>query len=77
MKALDNFISPVPHFDDDIPIPTISILARPPGDESMSDPSAGASASTLKSRADKRKVSANPTPSKKARKTMGKSIGGI
>jgi hypothetical protein len=37
----------------------------------------GASASTLKIRAGKRKATANPTPPKKARQTTGKSMGGI
>jgi hypothetical protein len=43
----------------------------------MSDPSTGASADTLKTRAGKRKAPANLTPLKKARKTTGKSTGGI
>jgi hypothetical protein len=62
MQALDNFISPVPGFDSDILIPAIPVSARPPGDESTSDPSARASASALKTRAGKQKASANPIP---------------
>jgi hypothetical protein len=54
MNALDSFISPILGFNDDIPILTISVSARPPGDESASDPSAGASAITLKASAGKR-----------------------
>jgi hypothetical protein len=38
MQALDNFISPIPGFDDDIPIPAIPVLAWPPSDDPMSDP---------------------------------------
>jgi hypothetical protein len=44
MHALDNFISPIPSFDGDVPILAITVSARPPGDESVSDPSTGASA---------------------------------
>jgi hypothetical protein len=77
MQALDNFISPVPSFDGDIPIPAILVLARPLGDESMSGPSIGASASTLKAQAGKQKVTTLPTPPKKAMKTRGKSTSGI
>jgi hypothetical protein len=50
MQALDNFISHVPNIDGDIPISAVLILAWPPGDEPMTDPSAGASASSLKAR---------------------------
>jgi hypothetical protein len=62
MQALDSFISPIPGFEGDIPIPAIPILAQPPGDESTSDSSAGVSASALKTWAGKRKATANPTP---------------
>jgi hypothetical protein len=55
----------------------ILVFGRHPGDESTSDPSTGVSANTLMTQAGKRKVTANPTPLKKARKTMGKSTGGI
>jgi hypothetical protein len=64
-------------FDGDIPIPAIPVSAQPPSDESTSDPSAGASTSALKTRASKWKVTANPIPQKKARKTMGKHAGKI
>jgi hypothetical protein len=77
MQALDSFIFPVPSFDGDIPIPAIPISTWPPSDESTNDPSTGASGSTLKTRAGKRKVPANLTPPKKARKTIGKSAAGI
>jgi hypothetical protein len=77
MQALDNFISPVPRFDSDISILAIPVSARPPSDESTSDPSVGASASTLKARDGKWKATANQTPLKKARKTIGKSMGRI
>jgi hypothetical protein len=72
MQALDNFISPIPDFDDDIPISAIPISSRPPSDESMSDPSVRASASTFKTRAGKQKAIINPIPQKKARKTYNR-----
>jgi hypothetical protein len=50
MQALDNFISPIPGFEGDIPILTITVLAQPPGGEVDSDPSTGASAGTLRTR---------------------------
>jgi hypothetical protein len=72
MQALDNFISPVPGFDDDISISAVPISARPPGDEPASDPS-----SASKTRAGKQKATANPTPHKKATEAMGRSLSGI
>jgi hypothetical protein len=77
MQALDSFISLVPRFDGDILILAIPVLARPPRDESMSDPSVGASACAIKTRAGKWKATTNLTPQKKAKKTMGRSAGGI
>jgi hypothetical protein len=71
MQALDNFISPIPNFDGDILIPVAPVSARPPGDESMSDPFAGANASSLKAQVGKWKATANLTPQKRARKTTG------
>jgi hypothetical protein len=62
MQALDNFISPLPDFDGDIPIPAVPVLAWLLGDEPMSDPSAEASASTLKTQVGKWKATANLTP---------------
>jgi hypothetical protein len=73
MQALHSFISPVPGFDSDIPVLSIPVLARPHGDESMSDPSTGASASALMTRAGKWKATTNPSPQRKARKTIGRS----
>jgi hypothetical protein len=75
MQALDNFIFPIPSFDGDVPILAIPILARSPGDDSASDPSAEASAS--KTQANKQKATANPTPQKKAKKTTRRSSSGI
>jgi hypothetical protein len=77
MQALDNFISPVPGFDGDIPISAVLVLAQPPAYEPMSDPSTGASAISLKTRVGKRKATANLTPRKEARKTTGRSAGGV
>jgi hypothetical protein len=45
MQALDSYISPLPSSDGDILILIVPVLARPPSDETMSDPSIGASAS--------------------------------
>ena len=61
MQTLDNFISPIPSFDGDIQIPTMSLLARPPCGESISDPSTGACASVSKTKAGKRKAATNLT----------------
>jgi hypothetical protein len=77
MQALDNFISPIPGFEGDISIPTIPVSARPPDDESISDPSVRAGASALKAWAGKWKATANSIPSKKAKKATGKSADGI
>jgi hypothetical protein len=77
MQDLDSFISPIPGFKGDIPIPAIPVLARPPGGEDINDPSARATASASKTHASKRKATANPTPQKKAKKTTGKSSSGI
>jgi hypothetical protein len=77
MQALDNYISPIPNFDGDIPISAILILTRPPGDEPSSEPFARASASASKTQADKRKATTNLTPQKKAKKAMGISSSGI
>jgi hypothetical protein len=71
MQALDKFISLIPSFDGDIPILVILILTGPPGDESRSDPSVGANASTLKTQVGKRKATVNLTPQKKAKKPRG------
>jgi hypothetical protein len=60
MQALDNFISPISGFDGDIPFLIVLVLAQPPGDESVDDPSGRASAS--KTRVGKWKATANPTP---------------
>jgi hypothetical protein len=73
MQSLDSFISLFPGFDGDIPIPAILISARPPGDEPVSDPSAGASASASKNQAGKWKGTINPTPQKMAKKATERS----
>jgi hypothetical protein len=77
MRDLDNFISPIPGFDSDILIPAIPVSARPPGGESIEDPSTGSSADAPKTQASKRKAPANLTPQKKAKKTIGKPSSGI
>jgi hypothetical protein len=77
MQALDSFISPIPGFEGDIPIPTIPVSAQPIGGKANSNPSAGASAGTSRTRPGKQKATANPTPQKKAKKAAGKSLGEI
>jgi hypothetical protein len=77
MQALDSFISPVPDFDGDIPILAVPVLVWPPGDEPVSVPSIGASASDSKTWARKQKATTNPTPQKKAKKATGRSSSGI
>jgi hypothetical protein len=42
MQALDNFLSPIPSFDGDIYIPVVLVSVQPPSDESVGDPSVGA-----------------------------------
>jgi hypothetical protein len=74
---LDGFNSPIPGFKGDILIPSIPISTYPPGGEAIDDPSARANAGALKTRASKRKATANKTPQKKANKTTGKSSSGI
>jgi hypothetical protein len=69
MQALDSFISPIPGFEEDIPIPAIPVIARSPSDESVSDSSDGISARASKTRVVKRKAVVNPTPQNKAKKT--------
>jgi hypothetical protein len=61
----------------DILILAIPISTQSPGDKSTSDPSVRTSASASKTQVGKRKATANPTPQKKARKTMGRSAGRI
>jgi hypothetical protein len=77
MQALDSFISPIPRFEGDIPIPAFPVSARSPSGELASDSSAGASVGALKTRAWKRKTTINLTPQKKAKKTTGNSTNGI
>jgi hypothetical protein len=77
MQDLDIFISPIPGFDGDIPIPAIPISAHDPGTESSEDPSTGSSAGTSRTRACKRKAPIDPNTPKKAKKTIGKPLGEI
>jgi hypothetical protein len=62
MQALDNFISPIPGFDGDIPILAILVSTRSPGHEPTSDPSICVSANSSKTWVGKRKVATNLTP---------------
>jgi hypothetical protein len=77
MHALDSFISPIPGFEGDNPIPSIPVSARSLSGESASDPSASASDGASKTRAGKRKVTVNLTSQKKAKIAMSKSASGI
>jgi hypothetical protein len=72
MQTLDSFISPIPGFEGDIPILTIPVSACPPGSEAIDDLAVGANAGASKTRAGKRKATANPTPQKKAKKATWK-----
>jgi hypothetical protein len=71
MQALDSFISPIPGFDGDILFPAVPVSARPPGDESVGDPSTGASASASKTQAGKWKASVKLPPSEKGQESLG------
>jgi hypothetical protein len=77
MQALDSFISPVPDFNGDILILAVSVLAQRPGDETVCDPYARASASASKTQASKWKATAKPIPQKKAKKATWRSSRGI
>jgi hypothetical protein len=69
MQGLDSFISPIPGFEGDIPIPAIPVLTQSPSSESASDLSAGASAGSSKTQTDKQKVAAYLTPQKKPKRS--------
>jgi hypothetical protein len=71
MQALDNFISPIPCFEGDIPIPTILVSAQPAGGEANNDPSTRASTGASRTWAGKRKATVNPNPHKKDKKATG------
>jgi hypothetical protein len=77
MQALDSFISPIPGYEVDIPIPTIPVLAQSPSGESASDLSARAHVKASRTRAGKRKAATNPTRQKKNKKATWKSSSGI
>jgi hypothetical protein len=72
MQDLDSFISHVPRFDDDIPIPAIPISARDPNTESSEKPPAESSANTPRTRACKRKAHVDLNPPKKVKKAAEK-----
>jgi hypothetical protein len=73
MQALGSFISPVLGFDGDILILAILVSTRPPREKPASDPFAGGNASASETQASKRKVAANLTPQKKAKKATRRS----
>jgi hypothetical protein len=77
MQDLDNFISPIPGFEGDIPIPAIPISASDPAAEPSENPCVGSSAKASRTRACKRKAPRDPSPLKMAKKTVGKPSGGI
>jgi hypothetical protein len=74
---LDSFISPILGFEGDNPIPAILISTRDPRIESSEDPSTGSHASASRTQACKRKAPIDPSPHKKAKKVVGKHLGGI
>jgi hypothetical protein len=76
MQALSTFISPIPEFEGDIPIPVIPVSVWSLSDESASDPIAGASVGAS-TRVGKHETPVILTPPKKARKTTGKSTSRI
>jgi hypothetical protein len=53
MQDLDNFISPIPGFEGDIPILAIPVSPRPPSGEAINDPTTGASDGASKTWASK------------------------
>jgi hypothetical protein len=71
MQDLDNFISPIPAFEGDIQISAVPILAHDPGVESSEDPSAGSSASALRTQACKQTAPINLNTPKKAKRLSG------
>jgi hypothetical protein len=77
MQALNNFISDIPGFEGDIPIPTIPISTRAPSGESADDLFMSPGAGSSRTRAGKCKATSSLPPQKRARKVMGKAIGGI
>jgi hypothetical protein len=77
MQALDSFIAHVPNFEGDLLILAIPLSARPFNSRTTEDPTIGTSADTLRTRAGKCKASTTPTPQRKAKKSVGKSLGGI
>jgi hypothetical protein len=77
MQNLGSLISPNPDFEGDIPILAIPVSARSPNDEAIDDPSTGSSDGASKTRANKRKATANPPPQKKAKTATRKSSSGI
>jgi hypothetical protein len=70
MQALDSFISPIPGFEGDIPIPMIPVSARSPSGESASDLSARASAGASKNHVGKCKATVILTPRREPNKTQ-------
>jgi hypothetical protein len=74
---LDSFISPIPCFEGDIPIPAIPISACCPGGEAIDDLSVGSNAGASRTQANKRKAIAYVIPQKKAKKVTGRSSSGI
>jgi hypothetical protein len=67
VQALDNFISPIPEFEGDIPIPAIPVSAQTPSGD----------VGSTRTRASKRKAVAPPPTLKKAKTSTGKLTGGI
>jgi hypothetical protein len=76
-QALDNFTTPIPGFEGDIPIPAILISARTPSIESAHNSSAGPSAGSSRTRAGKRKAKVTSPPPKTSQKVVNKKASGV
>jgi hypothetical protein len=76
-QALDSFISTIPSFEGDSPIPAIPISVRTPSAKSVGDSLTGPSAGPSKTQASKRKEVATPPPLKKPQMVMSKKALGI
>jgi hypothetical protein len=74
---MDSFTVPIPRFEGDILIPAIPVSTHDPGVESFQCPSTGSGASASQTRTSKRKAPIDPSYQEKAKKAIGKPLGGI
>jgi hypothetical protein len=73
MWTLDNFISPIFGFKEDLQILPFPVSAQSSGSESANDLSAGAGVGASKTQTGKCKAAATPIPQMKAKRAVGKS----